>query len=355
MTQLHFRQALHDVPSPFVPTPDPSLIQLAANESAHGPLPSVVDVVAREIKRANRYPDDGAVSLRHAIADWLGTPAEHVSVGAGSLGVIEQVLLAVGEPGCEVVYPWRSFDAYPQLIRVAGAVPRPVPLFAEANDLDAMLAAIGEHTAAVIVCNPNNPTGPGVGRFELTRFLDAVPPTTLVLLDEAYFEYVRDPGLPDGLTLYRDRPNVAVPRTFSKAYGLAALRIGYLVAHQPVVDAVDRTHVNYSVSQLGQAAALASIEAQDELRARVDATVVERDRVRAGLLTQGWKVPVSEGNFVWLRLGAASAGFGAHLRASGLGVKVCPDEGIRVTLGTPGENDTFLAAAGAFQDDAGSL
>lgn len=351
MSGLRSRVTLHDLAPAFVRTPDPSLIQLAANEAACGPLPSVAEVLAREIGQVNRYPDDGAVALRHTIADWLGVECAEVALGAGSLGLLEQVMLALCDQGSEVVYPWRSFDVYPQLIRIAGATPRPVPLHEERNDLDAMLASVNGRTRVVIVCNPNNPTGPGVGRLELTNFLHRLPDTVAVLLDEAYFEYVRDPGLPDGLTLLRDHPNVIVMRTFSKAYGLADLRVGYLVARRPLVEAVDKTHVTYSVSRLAQTAALASINARDELRQRVEATVRERNRVRDALLSQGWKVPASEGNFVWLRLGAASTGFGKGVERFGVAVKVVPDEGVRITIGTREENDILLEAVGAVRED----
>lgn len=351
MSVLRTRTMLRDVAPAFVRTPDPSLIQLAANEAAYGPLPSVAEALAREIQQVNRYPDDGAVVLRHAIADWLAVESTEVALGAGSLGLLEQVMLALCDHGSEVVYPWRSFDVYPQLIRVAGAVPRPVPLHEERNDLDSMLASVNERTRVVIVCNPNNPTGPGVGRLELNGFLRRLPGTVAVLLDEAYVEYVRDPGMPDGLTLLRDHPNVAVLRTFSKAYGLAALRVGYLAARRPIVEAVDKTHVTYQVSRLAQAAALASISAQDELHERVEATVRERTRVRDALLSQGWQVPASEGNFVWLRLGAASTGFGKDLERFGVAVKVVPGEGVRMTIGTREENDVLLEAAGAIRED----
>ncbi|AOW88288.1 histidinol-phosphate transaminase [Streptomyces olivaceus] len=350
MSGLRTRATLHDLVPAFVRTPDPSLIQLAANEAAYGPLPSVAEALARQIGQVNRYPDDGAVGLRHTIADWLGVEGAEVALGAGSLGLLEQVMLALCDQGSEVVHPWRSFDVYPQLISMAGATPRPVPLREERNDLEGMLASIGERTRVVIVCNPNNPTGPAIGRSELEGFLRRLPRSVTVLLDEAYFEYVRDPAVPDGLTLLRDHPNLAVLRTFSKAYGLAALRVGYLVARREVVEAVDKTHVTYSVSRLAQAAALASIDAQEELGERIEATVRERGRVRDTLLSQGWRVPVSEGNFVWLRLGAASQGFGKDLERFGVAVKVVPDEGVRMTIGTREENDVFLEAAGAVRE-----
>jgi histidinol-phosphate aminotransferase len=195
-----------------------------------------------------------------------------------------------------------------------------------------------------LVCNPNNPTGPGVSHDELTGFLDRVPDHVLVLLDEAYHEYVRDPRIPDGLDLYRSRPNVAVVRTFSKAYGLAALRIGYLIAHEHVVTAVGKTHLVYGVNRLAQAAALASISAKDELAERIDDTVRERRRLRDALLDRGWDIPLSEGNFLWLRLGERSLDFGAHCARAGIAVKAFRDEGVRVTVGTRAAGDAFLSA-----------
>ena len=219
------------------------------------------------------------------------------------------MLEAVGEPGAQVIYAWRSFEAYPLLVSLAGAEEVLVPLRDEAHDLEAMAAAVTSSTRLVFVCNPNNPTGTVVRRGDLEEFLDQVSPDCLVVLDEAYREYVRDAEVPDGLDLYRDRPNVAVLRTFSKAYGLAGLRVGFMVAQQAVAEAVRKTMLPFTVNSIAQAAAVASLAAEAELFRRVEGVVEERTRVREELLGQGWPVPPTEGNFVWLGLGDGAHGF----------------------------------------------
>ena len=210
--------------------------KLSSNESPYGPLPSVVEVIAEAGSSVNRYPDNGAEALIGAIAERFAVPAEHVAVGCGSVGVLKQLMEAVSDPGSEVLYAWRSFEAYPPLADLAGATSVRVPLRQETHDLAAMAEAITPRTRLILVCNPNNPTGTVVREQELTDFLDQVPADCLVVLDEAYREYIRDPGVPDGIELYRDRPNVAVLRTFSKAYGLAGLRVGFLIGHEAVAE-----------------------------------------------------------------------------------------------------------------------
>ena len=223
-----------------------------------------------------------------------------------------------------------------------------VPLRDEAHDLAAMAAAITGRTRLIFVCNPNNPTGTVVHRAELEEFLGRVPGDCLVVLDEAYAEYVRDAGVPDGMTLYRDRPNVAVLRTFSKAYGLAGLRVGFMIAHEPVAAAVRKTMLTFTVNALAQAAAIASLEAEPELLERVEAVVKERDRVRGELLAQGWAVPPTEANFVWLRLGADTGDFADACDRAGVSVRPYAVEGARVSIGDPEANDAFLAVARAY-------
>ena len=319
--------------------------KLSSNESPYGPLPSVAEAIATAAADSNRYPDNGAAELVGAIAARFGVPAAHVAVGCGSVGVTQNILEAVGEPGAEIVYAWRSFEAYPLLVDLSGATAVRVPLRDHTHDLPAMADAITERTRMVIVCNPNNPTGTVVGEDELRAFLDRVPPHTLVVLDEAYREYVRDPRVPDGLDLYRDRPNVAVLRTFSKAYGLAGLRTGFLIGHEPVAEAARKTMLPFSVNSVAQAAAVASLAAEDELLDRVAATVKERDRVRAALLDQGWTVPPTEANFVWLNLGADTADFAAACERDGVSVRPFGVEGARVSVGEPEANDAFLTVA----------
>jgi histidinol-phosphate aminotransferase len=322
--------------------------KLSSNESPFAPLPSVVDVIAEEARSVNRYPDHGAEALTQAIAERFGVPARHVAVGCGSVGVTQQLLEAVGEPGAEVVYAWRSFEAYPTLADLAAAESVRVPLRAETHDLPAMADAITVRTRLIFVCNPNNPTGTVVHAAELGAFLDLVPSDCLVVLDEAYHEYIRDEAVPDGVALYRDRPNVAVLRTFSKAYGLAGLRTGFMIAHEPVAAAARMTMLPFSVNGIAQAAAIASLAAEDELLDRVELTVKERTRVREALIADGWVVPPTEANFVWLRLGEDTAAFAAACEAEGIAVRPFVPEGARVSIGDAEANDAFLAVASAF-------
>ncbi len=329
-------------------SPDGRSFKLSSNESPFGPLPSVREVIVAAAGDVNRYPDNGAADLTAAISTRFGVPPEHVAVGCGSVGVTQQLLAAAAEPGAQVLYAWRSFEAYPTLADLSGAESVRVPLRDETHDLAAMAGAITERTRIVFVCNPNNPTGTVVRRAELEEFLDRVPPDCLVVLDEAYCEYVRDPGMPDGLTLYKGWPNLAVLRTFSKAYGLAGLRVGFLVAAEPVAAAVRATMLPFTVNHLAQAAAVASLAAEPELLDRVDAVVGERTRVRDALIGDGWTVPPTEANFVWLRLGQDTGHFAAECEAAGISIRPFGAEGARVSIGDPEANEAFLAIAKAY-------
>jgi histidinol-phosphate aminotransferase len=322
--------------------------KLSSNESPFAPLPSVVDVITEAARSVNRYPDNAAEALIEAIAAKFGVPPQHVAVGCGSVGVAQQLLEAVGEPGAEVMYAWRSFEAYPILAGLSAADSVRVPLRGDTHDLAAMAAASTPRTRLIFVCNPNNPTGTTVHADELEAFLDQVPADCLIVLDEAYHEYVRDETVPDGIDLYRDRPNVAVLRTFSKAYGLAGLRTGFMVAHEPVAAAVRMTMLPFSVNSIAQAAAIASLVAEDELFERVELTVKERTRVREALIADGWTVPATEANFVWVQLGEHTADFAAACFDEGIAVRPFAGEGARVTIGDAEANDAFLAIARAF-------
>jgi histidinol-phosphate aminotransferase len=353
MTELspRFRPVLDTFP-PYVPgkAPVEGGYKLSSNESPYGPLPSVAEAIAKAGLGVHLYPDNQAATLTTAIADRYKVPENHVAVGPGSVGVLKQLMEAVTGPGAEVIYAWRSFEAYPQLADLAGATSVRIPLKDETHDLDAMAKAITPGTRMILVCNPNNPTGTTVGGRRLTDFLDEVPGDCLVVLDEAYREYIRDPEVTDGLELYASRPNVAVLRTFSKAYGLAGLRAGFLIGHPPVAAAVRKTMLTFSVNSLAQTAAIASLEAgaNAELLARTDLVVRERDRVRTALLADGWTVPPTEANFVWLRLGDQSAAFAEACDKEGVSVRLYAPEGVRISIGTPEANDAFLAAAKAF-------
>ncbi|MFD8785107.1 histidinol-phosphate transaminase [Kitasatospora sp. NPDC059599] len=323
--------------------------KLSSNENPYDPLPGVLEAAVKAAGSLNRYPDMGVTELTEVLAERFGVPAEHIATGTGSVGVAQSLILATAGPGDEVIFAWRSFEAYPIITQIAGATPVPVPLTAGGDhDLDAMLAAITPNTRLVFVCNPNNPTGNVIHRAELERFLDAVPGDVLVVVDEAYIEFIRDAEVPNGIDLYRDRPNVCVLRTFSKAYGLAGMRVGFAVAHEPVAAALRKTAVPFGVNQLAQNAAVASLRAEEALLERVDALVGERDRVVAGLRAQGWEIPDSQANFVWLGLGERSADFAAACTEAGVMVRPFP-EGVRVSIGETEGNSIFLSVAEAFR------
>jgi histidinol-phosphate aminotransferase len=327
-------------------------VKLASNEVAFPPLPAVVQALATAAGETNRYPDNGALVLTAALAERYGVDPEQVVTGCGAVMLCQQLAQSYNDPGTSIAFAWRSFEMYPLLAQVAGARSIQVPLTpgrpggpADTHDLDALGAAIDDTTRLVFVCNPNNPTGTAVRRPELERFLDAVPAETLVVLDEAYREFVTDPDVPDGLELMRGRPNVAVLRTFSKAWGLAGLRVGYLIAEDPAVaDAVRRTHVPFSVSMPAQAAAVAALGSDEEVRRRCAAVTAERERLTAGLRDRGLDVADSQANFVWLPLGERTAEVAAALEARAVITRPFPGDGIRVTVGTPEEDDVFLTA-----------
>ncbi|MDH6579060.1 histidinol-phosphate transaminase [Kitasatospora sp. MAP5-34] len=321
---------------------------LAANENPYPPLPSVREAVVAASGGLHRYPDMAVTELTTAIAERYGVPPEHVATGTGSVGIIKQLLQATCSEDDEVLYAWPSFEAYPHLAEIAGVRSVRVPLREYAHDLDALADAVTDRTGLVIVCNPNNPTGTVVRRAELERFLDRVPGDVLVVLDEAYREFVRDPEVPDGIELYRDRPNLAVLRTFSKAYGLAGLRVGFAVAHEPVAAALRACSVPFGITGIAQTAALASLRAETELMDRVSTLVDERDRVVAALRALGLPVPPTQANFFWLPLGDRATAFGEACAAAGVQVRAFPGVGVRVTIGEPAANDLVLEIAAKF-------
>jgi histidinol-phosphate aminotransferase len=329
-------------------------IKLASNEVPYGPLPGVPEAVQDAMGSVHRYPDMGAVALRDALAERLGVTADRVVTGCGSVALAETLVKATCLPGDEIVYSWRSFEAYPIIAAGAAATSVRVPnTAAHGHDLTAMADAITDQTRLVLVCNPNNPTGTSVRKAELDRFLAAVPSDVLVVLDEAYREMVTDPDVPDALAAYGHRPNVVVLRTMSKAWGLAGLRMGYLVAQPEVAAAIRKVVTPFSTSLVAQAAALAALAQEDEMRRRCSLVISERDRVTEALRKLSIEVPASQANFVWLPLADKAAPFGALCEARGVIVRAFQPDGVRVTIGTPAENDAFLAAAEAALEQLG--
>jgi len=324
----------------------PGAIKLASNEVPYGPLPGVVEAIAEAARQVHRYPDMAVVALREALAERYGVAPERIVTGCGSVALAEHLVKAACQPGDEIVYAWRSFEAYPIIAAVAGAISVRVPNTpGHGHDLEAMAAAVTDRTRIVLVCNPNNPTGTALRRAELDRFLAAVGEDVLVVFDEAYREFVTDDEVPDALAAYGDRPNVVVLRTLSKAWGLAGLRVGFLVAQPEVAAAVGKVLTPFSTSAVAQAAALAALRQPEEMRRRCELVLAERERVGEQLRKLVPDVPGSQANFLWLPLGDRAAAFGAACADAGVLVRPFAGDGVRVTIGTPEENDTFLAVA----------
>ncbi|MFC5337423.1 histidinol-phosphate transaminase [Leucobacter denitrificans] len=348
-----FRPGLEQVAAytPGKPAPvgaDGLSAKLSSNENPNDPLPSVIDAIVKTFPTSvNRYPNMATPELSEALAARLGVDAQSLVFGSGSVEVASQLIHALAGPGDEVMYAWRSFEAYPILVRAAGAVPLEVPLDAELrHDLDAMADAITERTKLVFVCTPNNPTGATVTTNELDRFMQRVPKHVLVVIDEAYVHFDVDPKSPTGLDFFARYENVAVLHTFSKAYGLAGLRVGYAIARPDVAEALRKVALPFGVTDLAQSAAVASLAAEAELQVRIDTIVEERDRVYAALKSAGLPVFPSQANFVWLEAGESTEAVNEVFRARGVSVRAFAGSGLRISIGSAIENDAVIEVAG---------
>lgn len=343
---------------------NPDAFKLSSNENPFSTHPVVSAAIADAIG-ANRYPDATALTLREALAEFYGTDErpitpDEIHIGAGSVSIIAQLLTAVCEPGTNVVYAWRSFEAYPSLTMIAGAEPRQIPLTAEAgHDLPAMAAAIDESTRAVILCTPNNPTGPIITSDEFNEFLAQVPSDVLIILDEAYAEFVTDEHAVDGIRqrAWHKHPNVVVLRTFSKAYGLAGLRVGYAFGNSETLDLARVTAIPLSVTGAAAAAAIASLQPDvvADLNAQVAELVARRVTLVEGLRAQGWSVPDTQANFVWLGVGADAPEWAGKLAEHGIIVRPLPGDspttgGIRISIGEAESIERVLEALGQAPD-----
>ncbi|MCS4490370.1 histidinol-phosphate transaminase [Corynebacterium sp. ES2794-CONJ1] len=335
---MHIRGDLNDIP-PYIPGENlPHALKLSSNELSHPPLPSVQEAMHSAVAGVNRYPDMSARALKAELADHLELDEACVTVGCGSSALCQQLVQISCLAGEEVIFPWRSFEGYPIFARVAGARPVPVALTSNfEHDLEAMLAAITEQTRLIFLCNPNNPTGTALRAPEFEEFMDQVPSTVIVALDEAYIEYLRDPRAPIALRYLQRYPNLVGLRTFSKAYGLAGLRIGYAFGNPAIMTALDKVAIPFGVNSLAQAAAIASLHAHDEILERTEEVVAQRARL-ADFLECG----NSEANFLWYPTDQASI-IAANLREQGVITRAFP-EGLRITVTTSTECDALMGA-----------
>jgi histidinol-phosphate aminotransferase len=326
------------------------IAQLASNESPVPPHPKVINAIREAAGVMNRYPDPDATRLRRRIAERYETEPGRVAVGNGSCEILLAAAEALCEPGAEVLYAWPSFSMYPHLAALTGAREVRVPLGeGEVHDLDAMAAEVTAATQLAIVCNPNNPTGTHLPAAQVADFCARIPTHVTIALDEAYIEFqtVDDPDTT--VDLLADFPNLVVLRTFSKVYGLAGLRVGFALGSAKFRAAVDAVRQPFSVNALAQAAAAEAILHQDDVEQRVERTLIERVRVEEGLRELGLSTTETQTNFSWIDLGDADeknvvASLAEHSIAVRPGTPLGGPGHIRVSYGTPAENDRFLAA-----------
>lgn len=367
-TSIPVRPVFDTLPSyaagkPPAPVEGLTRYKLSSNENPLGPVPEVARVLA-EFDAVHRYPDPLSTALRTALAGQLGVDAEDIVTGAGSLGALNQIIktfAGVNADGVqdEVIYAWRSFEAYPILVGIMGARSVQVPNLPNgAHDLDAMATAVTDRTRLILVCTPNNPTGPAVTESQIRSFLAKVPATVPVVIDEAYFEFCAASSIPEGeepplngLDIYRDYPNVIILRTFSKAQGLAGLRVGYSISHPQITRHLRVAATPFAVSALAERAAVASIEHQEAVMARVRHIVAERERVTARLRELGYEFPGTYANFVWLPLGERTGDFVDLMNRNALSVRAFGSEGVRVSIGEVEANDRFLSLCELFAQE----
>lgn len=368
-TSIPVRPVFDTLPSyaagkPPAPVEGLTRYKLSSNENPLGPVPEVARVLA-EFDAVHRYPDPLSTALRTALAGQLGVDAEDIVTGAGSLGALNQIIktfAGVNADGVqdEVIYAWRSFEAYPILVGIMGARSVQVPNLPNgAHDLDAMAAAVTDRTRLILVCTPNNPTGPAVTESQIRSFLAKVPATVPVVIDEAYFEFCAASSIPEGeepplngLDIYRDYPNVIILRTFSKAQGLAGLRVGYSISHPQITRHLRVAATPFAVSALAERAAVASIEHREAVMERVSHIVAERERVTARLRELGYEFPSTYANFVWLPLGERTGDFVDLMNRNALSVRAFGSEGVRVSIGEIEANDRFLSLCELFAQES---
>jgi histidinol-phosphate aminotransferase len=354
MTSPQPRDCVSRIPAyvagkPPLARPGLTTYKLSSNENPYPPLPGVVEAATRAAEQMNRYPDMGNTALYEALADKFGIAADDLALATGSVALIYQLVQAFCEPGDEVVYAWRSFEAYPIAVTAAGARNVQVPVLPDGrHDLDGMGKAITDRTKVVLVCTPNNPTGPSVTQTELDDFLARVPGHVLVVVDEAYVEFVRMRDAVNGVATVRAHDNVVSTRTFSKAYGLAGFRVGYAVAPQPIATALRAVSLPFGVSNVAQAAAVASLRAEPELLERVESLVAERERVVKGLADAGLTIPEAQGNFVWFAAGDRTLDLAAAADELGIVVRPFAGDGARISIGEPEANDRVIELARFF-------
>ncbi len=319
--------------------------KLSSNENPRGPVPLAVAAMREVLPRLNIYPDGAAKALKRSLASHLSTDERFIAVGNGSNELLRIIAQAVLSPGDECVFAWPSFVVYPMVTQLMGATAVKVPLTdGEVHDLDAMASAVTPRTKLLFVCNPNNPTGTIVRRAEFERFLNAIPEHVLVVVDEAYHEYVDDPDYPDTLSLFDGVRPLVILRTFSKIYSLAGLRVGYGVAPEPLIAAVNKVREPFNVNTVGQVAAYYSLQDVAEVRDRAEENARERSRLCAAFDRLGIEWFPSQANFVYIHTERPRELFEGLLKHGVIVRDFGTAPALRVGIGAPHDTDATIAA-----------
>jgi histidinol-phosphate aminotransferase len=329
------------------------VFKLASNENPEGPLPEVIEAIAKALPEINRYPDGSAFTLTRALAEFLGVPPNALLLGNGSNEVIDMLVRALVSPGENVVFSEKSFIVYPLICRVHFETGRAVPMTQDLrHDLPAMADAVDSRTKLVIICNPNNPTGTYVTAQEFEDFLESLPEHVIVAVDEAYYEYVTAPDYPQTLPMLQSNPNIFILRTFSKIHSLAGLRVGYGIGHPDLVDELQKTREPFNVNSISQAGALACIRHGDAIAGRARRNLQQREWLAAELSRLGLNVVPSQTNFIFCTLpGQSGSVLSDKLLQQGIIVRpmdafgLSDGEGaVRISVGLPQENARCVAA-----------
>jgi histidinol-phosphate aminotransferase len=327
----------------------PGCIKLSSNENPRPPHPRIVEGVIAAMLTSNRYPESGTPTLVHALAKHHGLPDNEVMVGHGSNEVIDLLVRACAGPDENVIFPVPSFIVYHLIAQVCFTEGIGVPCRDYRMDLTAMRKAANEHTRAIFLCNPNNPTSTYVNESEVRAFLRDLPPDLFVVMDEAYIDYVDARDYPDSMQLRREFPNIVILRTFSKFFAIAGVRVGYTMAHRDVVDVLHRVRQPFNVSRLAEAAGMAALECAPELAPLAKETTTERERVRDEVLKLGFACPPSQANFLFVDLGNSEIDLFVELQRRKVIVRRLGQFGstrnsYRISIGTPDENDLLIRA-----------
>ena len=324
------------------------IVKLTANEGPEGPFPGVIEAASQAMEASNRYPDNACWDLGHALAGELGVDYSNLMFGAGSVALLSEIALALGGPGTNIVYGWPSFIMYRFAAIWAGSEHVEVPVDEELRiDLDGLAHSIDENTSVVAVCNPNNPTGTIRTGDEIEAFIDSVPEDVLVVVDEAYHEFVTDDSHRTQIPLALERSNVVVLRTFSKIYALAAHRIGYAVARPDFLTELRKAQAPLTVNRIAQAAALATLGQPEELERRRTDNAARRHHLKGALAERGIRHADSQANFIFFELGEEADRIIEDMTASGVIIRGMGEGWVRVTIGNDEENHRFLDALDA--------